>query len=59
MQAHYKDNKFKFFSRNGNDFTVEFGASGQEINKFSKFLASSLELSKVFFCLDKFSFKIL
>jgi len=42
MQAHMEDGRFKFFSRNGSDFTDEFGHSASDKDKFSSFLASSL-----------------
>lgn len=42
MQAHMEDGRFKFFSRNGSDFTDEFGHLASDKDKFSSFLASSL-----------------
>jgi len=37
MLAHFKDKKFKFFSRNRKDFTDNFGDSAAS-GKFCKFL---------------------
>ena len=42
MQAHMENGRFKFFSRNGSDFTDEFGHLASDKNKFSFYLASSL-----------------
>ena len=35
MQAHFDGAKFKFYSRNGSDFTEEFGAQASESTKFA------------------------
>jgi len=42
MQAHMTGNRFKFFSRNGSDFTELYGETGSQKNKFAYHLASSL-----------------
>lgn len=42
MQAHKDGDSFKFFSRNGSDFTEQFGRNGLDRDKFSFYLASSL-----------------
>ena len=41
MQAHFNENQFKFFSRNGNDFTDEFGTRPED-GKFSYYVRKAL-----------------
>jgi len=43
IQIHKDGNKYKFFSRNGFDFTDDFGASPSEQGKFTSFLADGLK----------------
>ncbi len=42
LQVHKERGKFQFFSRNGFDFTDDFGASASDAGKFSSFLADAL-----------------
>ena len=42
MQAHFDGKEFKFYSRNGSDFTGEFGSKASDSTKFAHPLATSL-----------------
>ena len=47
MQLHMKDGRFKFYSRNGFDFTEDFGSSADSSGMFSFYAASALKKAKV------------
>lgn len=43
FQIHMKDNKFKYFSRNGFDFTPNFGESYNSEGLLTKYLEDALD----------------
>ncbi|TMW43095.1 hypothetical protein DOY81_011824 [Sarcophaga bullata] len=52
FQLHYKDNRFKYISRNGVDYTESFGSSYDDENKLTSKLKHLLPIGMTSIILD-------